>query len=174
MKESFNITETWKLYTMGSIIGCTFLIFFAKHNHNSMNITVPKSMGLEAQFPISSNVNENGKLGNSSAGNNHGRVNNSTPPYTGTTITSSKQSPVSSMEKSSPPNVSVNGKLERIAEGKCNMFEGRWVYKPIENPLYGVSTCPFLSAQVSCRRNGRLDFDYDKWSWEARECEIPR
>ncbi|KAL2496817.1 Protein trichome birefringence-like 3 [Forsythia ovata] len=58
-------------------------------------------------------------------------------------------------------------------KGKCNVFEGRWVYKPRENPLYGASKCPFLSDQVSCRRNGRPDFEYEKWSWEANDCRIP-
>ncbi|CAI9757253.1 unnamed protein product [Fraxinus pennsylvanica] len=59
-------------------------------------------------------------------------------------------------------------------KGKCNLFEGRWVYKPMGNPLYRSSKCPFLSDQVSCRRNGRPDFEYEKWSWEANDCRIPR
>lgn len=58
--------------------------------------------------------------------------------------------------------------------GKCNVFEGRWVYKPTGNPLYQASKCPFLSDQVSCRRNGRPDFEFEKWSWEANDCQIPR
>lgn len=60
--------------------------------------------------------------------------------------------------------------------GQCNIFEGKWMYKSMENPLYNGSQCPFLSDQVSCRRNGRPDFEYEKWSWEAHDydCKIPR
>lgn len=58
--------------------------------------------------------------------------------------------------------------------GNCNVFDGRWIYKPADNPLYDEFQCPFLSDQVSCQRNGRPDFDYKSWSWEAKDCEIPR
>lgn len=58
--------------------------------------------------------------------------------------------------------------------GSCNIFDGRWIYKPADNPLYDEFQCPFLSDQVSCQRNGRPDFDYESWSWEAKDCEIPR
>lgn len=59
-------------------------------------------------------------------------------------------------------------------EDSCNIFDGKWVYDPTASPLYSVSQCPFLSDQVSCQRNGRPDFEYEKWSWEAKGCEIPR
>ncbi|PON96406.1 Trichome birefringence-like family [Trema orientale] len=59
-------------------------------------------------------------------------------------------------------------------EEKCNMFEGKWIYNPEGSPLYNGSQCPFLGEQVSCRKNGRPDFDYEKWSWEAKGCKIPR
>ncbi|KAF6136827.1 hypothetical protein GIB67_030112 [Kingdonia uniflora] len=58
--------------------------------------------------------------------------------------------------------------------GKCNIFDGKWVYSPDSHPMYEPSECPFLSNQVSCRKNGRSDHNYEKWSWEAKECEIPR
>ncbi|KAK3007592.1 hypothetical protein RJ639_014602 [Escallonia herrerae] len=57
---------------------------------------------------------------------------------------------------------------------QCNIFEGRWVYKEMEMPLYDESRCPFPSDQVRCYRNGRPDFDYQKWTWDAHGCEIPR
>ncbi|GFS45591.1 similar to TRICHOME BIREFRINGENCE-LIKE 4 [Actinidia rufa] len=46
--------------------------------------------------------------------------------------------------------------------------------QPVENPLYDEFQCPFLSDQVSCQRNGRPDFGYESWSWEANDCQIPR
>ncbi|KAK8673666.1 hypothetical protein V6N13_111984 [Hibiscus sabdariffa] len=72
-----------------------------------------------------------------------------------------------------------NGKDEPVTvtveeERKCNIFEGRWVYDPIQSPLYNTAMCPFFSDTVSCRRNGRRDTGYEKWRWEANECKIPR
>lgn len=63
--------------------------------------------------------------------------------------------------------------IEKV-KGDCNVFEGKWVYKPTENPFYEEVQCPFLSEQVSCQRNGRLDSEYQGWSWEANNCDIPR
>ena len=59
-------------------------------------------------------------------------------------------------------------------EEKCNILEGKWIYDPEGSPLYHASQCPFLSEQVSCQKNGRSDFDYEKWSWVAKRCNITR
>ncbi|CAN0896705.1 Protein trichome birefringence-like 6 [Linum grandiflorum] len=59
---------------------------------------------------------------------------------------------------------------------ECSVFvdAGRWVYDPIGNPAYKPEQCPFLAEQVSCQRNGRPDSKYEKWSWEAEGCNLPR
>lgn len=62
----------------------------------------------------------------------------------------------------------------KIDQEKCNIFEGEWIYDPEGSPMYDGAKCPFLSEQVSCQRNGRPDFDYEKWTWEAKGCHIPR
>ncbi|KAJ6855610.1 protein trichome birefringence-like 42 [Populus alba x Populus x berolinensis] len=59
-------------------------------------------------------------------------------------------------------------------EVKCNIFDGKWVYEPEGGPQHTAAECPFLSEQVSCQRNGRPDFEYEKWSWEAKDCDVPR
>ncbi|KAK1566897.1 hypothetical protein Q3G72_005742 [Acer saccharum] len=64
--------------------------------------------------------------------------------------------------------------LEKKLVEECNIFNGKWVYNPKAIPLYSEPRCPFLSEQVSCQRNGRPDNEYEKWSWEAQGCEIPR
>ncbi|GAB4824898.1 hypothetical protein Ancab_007769 [Ancistrocladus abbreviatus] len=56
---------------------------------------------------------------------------------------------------------------------KCNIFQGRWVYKEEETPHYSSTTCPFLEEKMSCRKNGRPDFEYEKWVWENPDCDIP-
>ncbi|KAM1965852.1 hypothetical protein ACFX15_046136 [Malus domestica] len=43
-------------------------------------------------------------------------------------------------------------------EDKCNIFDGKWVYDPKGSPMHEGAQCPFLSDQVSCQRNGRMDF----------------
>lgn len=64
--------------------------------------------------------------------------------------------------------------IQKNSRNKCNIFEGRWIYQSTESPYYEASQCPFLSEQVSCQKNGRPDFDYENWSWEAHDCVIPR
>ncbi|KAL8130061.1 hypothetical protein V2J09_019216 [Rumex salicifolius] len=67
-------------------------------------------------------------------------------------------------------NSSGNGGKRRK---KCKMYEGKWVYKPAENPRYQVKQCPFLEEKMSCRQNGRPDLQYESWGWESNDCNIP-
>ncbi|CAM8892394.1 unnamed protein product [Rhodiola kirilowii] len=63
-----------------------------------------------------------------------------------------------------------------VKDPGCNMMDGIWVYNDGKkaSPMYHGRQCPFLSDQVSCQRNGRSDSEYEKWSWEAKGCQIPR
>ncbi|KAL2936625.1 Protein trichome birefringence-like 32 [Bienertia sinuspersici] len=56
---------------------------------------------------------------------------------------------------------------------KCNIFDGKWVYKPEESNSYNSFNCPFISEKTSCQINGRPDSMYENWRWEARDCDIP-
>ena len=69
-------------------------------------------------------------------------------------------------------NISVE-ESEKKSEKKCDIFEGKWVYKPEEDPGYDSVRCPFIEEKMSCRKNGRPDFKYENWRWEARDCDIP-
>ncbi|XP_068653837.1 xylan O-acetyltransferase 5-like [Aristolochia californica] len=66
----------------------------------------------------------------------------------------------------------LGGRKKKTSE--CDVFRGRWVYDPMSHPLYRASQCPFLSDQVRCQKNGRPDSEYEKWRWDANDCEIPR
>lgn len=55
-------------------------------------------------------------------------------------------------------------------EVRCDLFDGSWVYDPAGYPLYDAGECPFLSDQVTCRRNGRPDSGYEHWRWQPRRC----
>ncbi|XP_021753689.1 protein trichome birefringence-like 33 [Chenopodium quinoa] len=74
-----------------------------------------------------------------------------------------------------PSNFTLNGmeKMKTKSRKKCNMFEGRWVYNPEEIPSYDSVKCPFVEEKMSCKNNGRPDSEYQKWRWEARDCNIP-
>ncbi|KAG2672394.1 hypothetical protein I3760_13G038800 [Carya illinoinensis] len=54
----------------------------------------------------------------------------------------------------------------------CDFSIGKWVYDQ-SYPLYDTN-CPYLSAAVTCQKNGRPDSDYEKWKWKPQGCSIPR
>ncbi|KAF3955637.1 hypothetical protein CMV_019162 [Castanea mollissima] len=84
------------------------------------------------------------------------------------------QHPAASVQFLQPSNVGEHENETKEEEHVCNIFDGKWVYDPTASPMYNRFQCPFLSDQVSCQRNGRPDFKYEKWNWEAMGCEIPR
>lgn len=92
-------------------------------------------------------------------------------PYLRTTlasfITSQQHQQPPTSHREIPTNKTTNPKR------KCKMYEGRWVYKPQENPMYRFNQCPFLEEKMSCQKNGRPDSLYEGWSWESNSCPIP-
>ncbi|KAH7651628.1 PC-Esterase protein [Dioscorea alata] len=93
-------------------------------------------------------------------------------------VVSAAPSPMKEGPIALPPQRSEAKSSMTLMDGKqeehCDIFEGRWVYDQKRYPLYHARQCPFLSDQVSCRRNGRPDSDYEHWRWVPRGCEIPR
>ncbi|XP_051132340.1 protein trichome birefringence-like 28 isoform X2 [Andrographis paniculata] len=75
------------------------------------------------------------------------------------------------------PTVVKNGEVEVEEEGValgCDLSKGRWVFDDVTRPLYKEEDCRFLTAQVTCIRNGRKDTMYQKWRWQPHQCSLPR
>ncbi|GAB2214881.1 hypothetical protein Droror1_Dr00019246 [Drosera rotundifolia] len=193
--KTMELNETWKLCTYGSFVGCLVLIILINHNQQDVNISTARSTVAFSPFignlvvkNVSSSYEE--KPAGIMAGSKS--ISYSTKDN-GPVIMEMKEMP-KLPETKSDENVldeaataaafkfqSLNfaGEIEKRMNAskkakKCNVFEGRWVYKEDERPQYTSKVCPFLEEKMSCQKNGRPDFDYEKWVWENPDCNIPR
>lgn len=184
MELSSSINSAWKLCLTASLLGCLILLVFLNQNYQIASLsarntvlesaqldvpeapmptkysdpTRPSMLFTSSPIPIPSITNETAEASNFTSNFSEGK-----PASTLINLRANTSILLNDLEK--PRNKTI--------EKKCNMFDGKWVYKSDEYPNYDISTCPFIEDKMSCRKNGRPDFEYEKWRWEPNDCDIP-
>ncbi|KAL2904245.1 Protein trichome birefringence [Bienertia sinuspersici] len=187
MELNSTIKDTWKFFTIASLLSFLIILVFLSDNRQNgplpnSSITLlepnyeasaPSAIGV-APVPSSLPPIMSNKIIELEKPNNKNIFANATKaliPQDGVNdvaLINEKPSVITSTVDS------LKKETTKIAEKQqCNIFDGRWVYKADTKPSYCSLKCPFVEDKMNCQRNERPDFEYEKWVWEAKGCDIP-
>ncbi|XP_010665981.2 protein trichome birefringence-like 38 [Beta vulgaris subsp. vulgaris] len=176
MELSSTIKDTWKVFLIGSLISCLMLLLLLTENDQHSLVSNARITVLEQQQSPTTSMPSFTSLPPTTSA-----IEEPPPPPIASIIANTKDvgSNMTTIGDILKPNVVTEVKNVEEAttnnkpEKKCDIFDGRWVYKPEVDPSYCPLRCPFIEEKMSCQSNGRPDFEYQKWVWEARDCDIP-
>ncbi|XP_031393198.1 protein PMR5-like [Punica granatum] len=171
-----SVNVRWRICTLLSFIGITFLVFAVKHSHDGSGFWSPQNIAFVARPAHESSSESDTRV-------------NDPPSFIETekevkgfwspqniafaATPAHESSSESDTRVNDPPSFIETEKEVKGDEDECDIFDGRWVYDPGSSPMYSGAQCPFLSDQVSCQRNRRPDSHYERWNWEGNRCNIP-
>ncbi|XP_056696842.1 protein trichome birefringence-like 33 [Spinacia oleracea] len=153
-----SIDDRWKIFTLGTFLGFFFFVVYRNNVHEDVSFLSTKQVLVDL-IPFKA-------------------LNLSTTTTSGVIKPSNNVIKPSNIGiKTMKPSKLVFDDIEKStttkARKKCDIFDGRWVYRPDEGARYDWFKCPFIHDKFSCQENGRLDSMYENWRWEARHCDIP-
>ncbi|XP_021842450.2 protein trichome birefringence-like 43 [Spinacia oleracea] len=162
------VNDTWKYFAAGSFVGFTLLLLLAYQTQPYTSLLATQNTVVE--FASLSEAAAIKPL-------EHFNITVISEKLNTTSFdqdVDEKKNTTTSVDDNLMNTTSVDEDDEKPANKKnCNMFEGRWVYMPEEDPSYDSTKCPFMEEKMSCQKNGRPDSEYEKWRWEANDCDIP-
>ncbi|XP_021842449.2 protein trichome birefringence-like 40 [Spinacia oleracea] len=140
-----SIVDKWKIFTLGTLLGFFFFVFYHDKVHQDISFLSTKQALVDLV------------------------------PFKVLNLSTSSSSSGGVVKPMKPSNLVFDGieKSTTKARNKCDIFDGKWVYKPEEGPRYDSFKCPFINEKFSCQQNGRLDSMYENWRWEALHCDVP-
>lgn len=162
------VNDTWKYFAAGSFVGFTLLLLLAYQTQPYTSLLATQNTVVE--FASLSEAAAIKPL-------EHFNITVISEKLNTTSFdqdVDEKKNTTTSVDDNLMNTTSVDEDDEKPGNKKnCNMFEGRWVYMPEEDPSYDSTKCPFMEEKMSCQKNGRPDSEYEKWRWEANDCDIP-